>query len=266
MTQIRIGIDVGGTFTHAVAINNQTLNIIASVVTPTTHNAKEGVALGIIKAFQLLLEKIPAESKIIFIAHSTTQATNALLEGDVSAVGILGIGKGMDILRVKGEINLPHLEITKGKFLKTSFEFYNLANNWDENEAQNLILSLKTKGAQSIVTAQAFSVDDPQGEKNALILARNLGFPACGTHEISGLYGLRIRTRTAVINASILPKMNETANLTQNGIQKAQIDAPLMIMRSDGGVMTIEEMRRRPLLTLLSGPAAGIAAALTYIQ
>ncbi len=92
MRRVRIGIDVGGTFTDAVAIDDATQEIIAKAKRPTTHDAKEGVAEGIIEILRdILTENNIAPEEVVFIAHGTTQATNALLEGDVAKVGVLSL-------------------------------------------------------------------------------------------------------------------------------------------------------------------------------
>jgi N-methylhydantoinase A/oxoprolinase/acetone carboxylase beta subunit len=89
MKKVRVGIDVGGTFTDAVVIDNDTYDIIAREKIPTTHDAPGGVAEGIIQVLQdILAHHHIAPDEVAFIAHGTTQATNALLEGDVATVGI----------------------------------------------------------------------------------------------------------------------------------------------------------------------------------
>src|SRR6185437_12891703 len=87
---------------------------------------------------------------------------------------------------------------------------------------------------------------------------------ATSGHDVASTYGLRGRTRTAALNAAILPTMVRTARMTADAVNAATIAAPLMIMRSDGGVMDVREIERRPILTMLSGPAAGVAGALLY--
>ncbi|MEQ3553031.1 hydantoinase/oxoprolinase family protein [Pseudonocardia nematodicida] len=258
---IRIGIDVGGTFTDAVAVDARTLALIGQTKTPTSHDHPDGVAHGIIEGLHRLLDEIGRSPEdVVFLAHGTTQATNALLEGDVAPVGLIGIGSGVPALFLRRLAALRKIELTPGTHLP--LEYGHLKRAGDTAALHALLDGFAERGISSVVVTEPFSVDDSLGEDAVAAVARERGFLVTATHEITSLYGLSKRTRTAVLNAVILPRMFATADLVQTSIEKAGITAPLMVMRCDGGVMSLEEMRRRPLLTVLSGPAAGVAGAL----
>lgn len=265
--KVRIGIDVGGTFTDAVAVNSETYELIGSVKIPTTHTAKEGVAAGIIQVLERIMKEYNiGPEDVVFIAHGTTQATNALLEGDVAQVGILTLGSGMEGAKARLDTNMGSIPLAGGyKSITPVNVFVNTGNkNALAEEIGRGVERLVEEGAEAIVATESFSVDDPANENMVVDTCRSKRIPATAGNDVSKLYGLKVRTRTAVVNASILPRMLDAANMTESSIQKANIHAPLMIMRCDGGVMTVSEVQKRPILTILSGPAAGVAGALMY--
>ncbi len=263
--KVRIGIDVGGTFTDAAAIDNDTYELIGSVKVPTTHSAKEGVAAGIVQVLHQIMEQCHiAPEDVSFIAHGTTQATNALLEGDVAKVGVVTLGQGLQGAKSKGDTSIGCIELAAKKYLETANVYVDTSVPPIDDAIRQGLRDLTDQGCTSFVAAEAFSVDDPTNENRTVELCKEKNLPGTATNDISKLYGLKIRTRTAVVNASIMPKMLEAATMTDESIQSAGIQSPLMVMRCDGGVMTVAEVRSRPILTILSGPAAGVAGALMY--
>ena len=262
----RIGIDVGGTFTKAVLIDNASFEVVGRFSVMTTHSDARGVAAGVVEVFRNVLERSQVDPKdVVFLAHSTTQATNALLEGDVAPVGIIGMASRVESVLARGQISIKEIELAPGRFLRPLHRFIT-TDKLDEALVRKTLEELRAEGVEVIVASSAFSVDDQSAEEMVIKVAAELGMAVTGGHEITKLYGLTTRTRTAVINASILPKMIGTANMTEEAVREAGIGAPLMIMRGDGGVMDVQEMRRRPVVTMLSGPAASVAGALMYLR
>ena len=265
---VRMGIDVGGTHTKAVAIDNATHEIIGKSSVKTTHDDVSGVAAGVVAAFQnCLRENDIAPEDVIFVAHSTTQATNALIEGDVATVGVVGMGpKGMEGVLSRAQTKLKDIDLGSGRKIVIKNRYLK-DDEVDEDTVRKAVEELKAEGAQVMVASDAYGVDDIAGEQFVYEIAHDeMGFETTLASDITKLYGLTRRTRTAAINASILPKMLNTANSTESSVREAGVEVPLMIMRGDGGVMEINEMKKRPVLTMLSGPAASVMGSLMYLR
>ncbi len=265
--RVRIGIDVGGTFTKAVAIDISDGTIIAKSTVPTTHDDDTGVSKGIVNSLEklVLISDIQLD-EIELIAHSTTQAINALLESDVSKVGIIGMGVGPEKQNVIKRTNLQNSGASIQSELKTSYRFLDTSHLISEQEVRDAISELHNEGAAAIVATEAFSVDDPSNELFVMKMANALNIPATASHEISGIYGLEIRTLTAAVNASVMPKTVQVSDFVEKAIRQSGISSPLMIMKGDGGVTDMETFRTKPILTVLSGPAASVAGALLYLK
>ena len=262
----RIGIDVGGTFTKAVLIDNASHAVVGRYSVLTTHAHERGVASGVVEVFRNVLEQSGvAPEQVVFLAHSTTQATNALLEGDVAPVGILGMAGQNAAKLAEPQVRVEAIELAPGRMLPTANRFL-VADGLTDAAVREAIAGLVGDGAHVLVASSAFGVDNTGSEELVRTLGAEAGLMTTCGHEITRLYGLTVRTRTAVINASILPRMIATATLTEASVREAGITAPLMIMRGDGGVMDIREMQRRPAMTMLSGPAASVAGALMHLR
>lgn len=260
--KIRLGIDVGGTFTKAVAIDILTGELLGKMTVPTTHNADNGVAEGIVLALKNLMETYSIQkSEIELISHSTTQAVNALLEGDTAKVGIIGMGVGLEKSNVVKRTNIKNIELSSNKYLHTCFRFLDTSKYLEKEEVEEIISSLKNEGAEVLVVSEAYGVDDPSNEQYVMLYS---DLPITGGHELTGIYGLEIRTLTAAINAGIMPKSISTARYVESAVRNENIICPIMIMKGDGGVTDIETFKNKPILTILSGPAASVAGALLH--
>ncbi|MFH4307778.1 hydantoinase/oxoprolinase N-terminal domain-containing protein, partial [Acinetobacter baumannii] len=84
-----------------------------------------------------------APEEVIFIAHSTTQATNALLEGDVAPVGIVGLGGGLEAWKARRDTRVPPIELAPGKTLRPEHRFVRTANGISAAQAGAIIESLR---------------------------------------------------------------------------------------------------------------------------
>lgn len=261
--RVRVGVDVGGTFTKAVAIDLATRQLVATSIVATTHSAAGGVAEGVVTAVAEVAEAVGAAT-IDLVTHSTTQAVNALLEGDVGVVGVIGMGRRPDLKKVEKLTQLRNVEVAPGKSLGVRQAFFDVTDGLPVADIRAELVAMKASGVVAVAIAEAFSPDDSRNEDEVAALAIEVGIAACASTELSGLYGLELRTVTAALNASILPIAVSTADFVSQGVRAAGIEAAVMIMRSDGGASDLDGFRRAPVRTLYSGPSASVSGALRY--
>jgi N-methylhydantoinase A len=260
---LRVGVDVGGTFTKAVAVDAGSHRVRAHCAVPTTHGAEGGVTAGVVEALERLLGELGEERGVVrYVAFSTTQAMNALLEGDVAPVGVVGIGAGRELRAARRRTRIGSVALAPGRELHTEHELLDAGGGLATADVRAALSRLAERGCEAIAVSGAYSVDDPEEELAVATAARELGMPACCGHELSGAYGLETRTVSAAINAAVLPVVEQTASYVETALEAAGVAAPLLVLRGDGGAMSTESFRRRPSFTVGSGPAAGVAAAL----
>jgi N-methylhydantoinase A len=253
---VRVGADVGGTFTKAVAIDSVTGELVGRAVVPTTHDHRDGVSAGVVDVVAKLVAEVGAHA-VELLTYSTTQAVNALLEGDTVPVGVLGLARA------------PYLRKARNRTMiskAVAHEFLDLSAGFDASAARHALARLADAGAQAVCVAEAFAPDDSACEDAVAALAAELGLPVTTSSELTGLYGLELRTVTAALNASILPIALRTAEVVQTGVAAAALSCPVMVMRGDGGATDLAGFRAAPARTLYSGPAASVAGALRTLR
>src|SRR4051812_39707825 len=115
---VRVGVDVGGTFTKAVALDGDA-KVVARAVVPTTHSHPDGVAAGVVEVVGIIATTLDESGQgagsIELVTHSTTQAVNALLEGDVVPVGILGMATAPHAGKARKRTALARIDLTDSR-------------------------------------------------------------------------------------------------------------------------------------------------------
>ncbi len=266
MGRIRIGIDVGGTFTKAVAVDDE-LGVIGKAVVPTSYDSAYGISSGIVEALTKLLRDTGIDPRDVrLVAFTTTHNVNALLEGDTSRVGLVVMskseyaGKALEITR------RSELKVSPHKSIEIIYKFIDTTQGLSPGDAGKLIDELVRRGAEALAVNEAFGVDDPRNEELIVEEAWRRGVPAISGHELSLLYGLEVRAITSVVNASIIPKMVSVAESIERGARKLGIDSMIAVVKADGGITGLDTLKKKPVYTLLSGPAASMIGALYYMS
>lgn len=245
---IVLGIDTGGTYTDGVILNRETKEICYATKALTTHeNLIEGIH-NVIR--QLAYDDL---ENIDYVALSTTLATNAIVANQGCRVGLLTLG-------YEPEQSLPPCEwaLIPGAMDLTGREIHPV----NLEKAKTAVESFRGK-VDAIAISGVFSVRNPEHENNVkAAIANMINVPVIMAHELTGTLGVHERTNTAVLNAKLIPVINELIFAVKAALKEKNINVPLMIVKGDGSLMNETVVRVRPIETILSGPAASIIGAM----
>ena len=255
-----VGVDTGGTYTDAAIIEASGHRVIASAKAITTKgDLAIGVAEAITRAVALLPQGLQPQD-ISLVSVSTTLATNAVVEGHGSAVGVVLIGFDAAMVARTGIAQafpgMPVESVPGGH-----------DHNGDPRlpldlEALEAALSRMAGKVDAFAVAGAFAVRNAAHEHAAreLIVART-GKPVTLSTELSSSLDAPRRALTAALNARLISRVSNLIEAVQRAMAQLQIRCPLMIVKGDGTLALAESVVTRPIETVLSGPAASLVGA-----
>jgi len=253
-----LGVDTGGTYTDAVIVDEAADTVIGKAKSLTT---RQDLALGIGRAVDAALEGAGiAASDVALVSLSTTLATNALVEGQGGRVALIFIGfdagdmeRGGLTEALKGD---PVVLLDGGHtHAGTEAATLDIAGL----EAQLLDLRDSVMG---FAVAARFATRNPAHEIAAReVIRRVTGRPVTCSHELSANLNGPKRALTAVLNARLIGMIDRLVTACERHLAQVGIDAPLMVVRGDGALISASMVRERPIETILSGPAASIVGA-----
>ncbi len=239
-----LGIDTGGTYTDGVIYDADRRRIVARAKALTTY---DNLATGIGNCIaELAFDEL---ADVRGVCLSTTLATNAIVEGRGCAVGLLLIGHGQ-----VAELPTALVEVVGGGHDVKGLPQADL----DPAEVRAAVARLRSR-VEGLAVSGYFSVRNPDHElKVREIVTEMLGVPVVCAHQLTTSLGFQERTVTAVLNARLIPIITGLIGAVKAVMVGVGINAPLMIVKGDGTLMSEAKAKEKPIDTILSGPAASI--------
>jgi N-methylhydantoinase A/oxoprolinase/acetone carboxylase beta subunit len=255
-----IGVDTGGTYTDAALIEARGHRVVARAKAITT---KGDLAIGVVEAITQAVAQLPQGLQprdIGLVSVSTTLATNAVVEGHGSPIGVVLIG-----------FDAPMVERTGIAQAFPGLPVEVIAGGHDHNGDARVPLDLPALDAaldriaarvDAFAVASTFAVRNAAHEHaaRAHIQART-GKPVTLSTELSTDLDAPRRALTAALNARLIARVSTLIDAVHRAMAQLQIACPLMIVKGDGTLALAETVALRPIETVLSGPAASLVGA-----
>jgi len=281
--ELRIGVDIGGTFTDFVVFNPVNRVIDSFKLLSTPGNPAEAVLAGLREIIsnnnrrvlnnQERMGKIDLGLTNYNIIHGSTVATNALLERKGEPTALIATRGFKDVIQI-GRQNRPELYDLFFEMVPPlvpadlRFEVKERIDRdgkilaaLDESEVQALIPLLKAKGVNSVAVCLLFSFLAPAHERLVASTLRRNGFFVSASHEILPEYREYERMSTTVLNAYVSPILDRYLTSLEESLDRLGGNISLRVMQSNGGRINPDEARRHGVHCIVSGPAGGVVGA-----
>src|SRR3954471_20112512 len=282
--RIRVGIDTGGTFTDVVALDEDSGEIVTTKTPSTPANPADGFLAGIDKVLGLIGGPggTLAGDAIAAVSHGTTVATNQLLEGKVDRLGFItnaGYEAMLEIARqsvpdgygnsyfwVKPDRIVPR-HLVKGVEGRMDFEGAEV-RPFDEDGAREVARWFRAQGVRTLGVSFLHSYANPAHEERMreLLAEEHPEAVVSISSEVLREYREYERSMTTLVDAAVKPRLrsyvgNIRARLAGFSSALEPVEIPFYVMKSNGGVLSADEVVHQPITTVLSGPAAGALGA-----
>ncbi|MFH1155873.1 MAG: hydantoinase/oxoprolinase family protein [Pseudomonadota bacterium] len=247
-----IGLDVGGTHTDAVLLSRD--GIVRDVKVPTD---TLDLFSTVLKTLTALLDGIDS-TRIKRIVLSTTLTTNAVVQKKVAPVGIIvSSGPGIDPEEYRtGE----HYHTVSGSIDHRGRE----RSPVNPREIVDIAIGFRESGIRTVGVIGKFSPRNPSHE----LIIRDLVQPYCDTifmgHQVSSNLNFPRRITTVNLDAAVYTMHRDFFNAVRSSLKQKGLNAPIQILKADGGTMSLEASMISPGQTILSGPAASVMGAIPY--
>ncbi len=269
--RFRVGVDTGGTFTDLIVLGDDGRMVRRKVL-----STPDDFSRGILQALAEALAELGLDGHGLdgFI-HGTTVATNAILEAKGGPLGLLttrGFADVLEIARGRWADDVHDLAWVKPEPLVARAHRRELAERMDargqpllavdDDDVRRALAALRADGIRNVAVCLLNAYANPAHEQRIRALAQ-AEFPdvnVCISTDVLGEAREYERTSTTVINAYLMPVVDRYLQRLQAALRTVGYDGSVLVMQSNGGVLSADLARRRPVNIVESGPAAGVLA------
>jgi N-methylhydantoinase A len=267
---LRVGVDIGGTFTDVAVLDESTGEIEVAKVPTTPSDFVEGFMAGIRKA----AVRAAATSYVI---HGTTVATNAVIQRSLPVTAFLATDGFQDILEImRGNRSMAGLYDIRWKKpspliprrlrfgIKERVDYRGeVVKPLDLEQTREVVLNLKALGVQAVAICFLFSNINPSHERKvAKIISELMPDAAVSlSSEVNPEIREYERMSTTAIDAAVKPIVGDYVRRLEKRLSEEGFTSPLMIMKSSGGMLSSKLVQEIPIHTIESGPAGGVIGA-----